>query len=66
MLQLQGMARSVCDNDHVSSATTTDEVAAEIRRHVEALFDAFLAKDRLALREGRIEAGRVSRSPARA
>ena len=47
--------RSVCENDHVSSATTTDEVAAEIRRHVEALFDAFLAKDRVALREGRIE-----------
>ena len=55
MIQLQGMARSVCDNDHVSSATTTDEVAAEIRRHVEALFDAFLAKDSVALREGRIE-----------
>ena len=36
----------------MSSATTTDEVVAEIRRHVEALFDAFLAKDRVALREG--------------
>ena len=49
------MACSVCENDHVNTATTTDEVAAEIRRHVEALFDAFLAKDRVALREGRIE-----------
>jgi ketosteroid isomerase-like protein len=39
----------------MSDATNTDEVAAEIRRHVEALFDAFLAKDRAALREGRIE-----------
>ncbi len=39
----------------MSDSTNTNEVAAEIRRHVEALFDAFLAKDRAALRAGRIE-----------
>ncbi|MDH3606846.1 MAG: hypothetical protein OER12_07605 [Acidimicrobiia bacterium] len=37
----------------MSDQANTDEVAEEIRRHVEALFDAFLAKDRTTLREGR-------------
>ena len=39
----------------MSDPTNTNEVTAEIRRHVEALFDAFLAKDRAALRAGRIK-----------
>ena len=39
----------------MSDATNTAEVAKEIRRHVETLFDAFLAKDRATLRNGRIE-----------
>ncbi len=43
------------DNGPMSDPTNTDEAVAEIRRHVEALFDAFLAKDRAALRDGRID-----------
>ena len=39
----------------MSDSVDTGDVAAEIRRHVEDLFDAFLAKDRAALRSGRIE-----------
>jgi hypothetical protein len=39
----------------MSDANDSHGVAAEIRRHVEALFDAFLAKDRTALRNGRVE-----------
>ena len=39
----------------MSDSAGTADVAAEIRRHVEDLFDAFLAKDRAALRSGRIE-----------
>ena len=39
----------------MSDANDHGEVAAEIRRHVEALFDAFLAKDRTTLRNGRTE-----------
>jgi ketosteroid isomerase-like protein len=39
----------------VSSTTTPDQAAIEIREHVEALFEAFLAKDRDVLRNGRIE-----------
>jgi len=35
--------------------TRADEVAAEIRQHVETLFDAFLAKDSETLRNGRID-----------
>jgi len=35
--------------------TSADEVAAEIRTHVETLFDAFLAKDSETLRNGRID-----------
>ena len=35
--------------------TGADEVAAEIRQHVESLFDAFLAKDSETLRNGRTE-----------
>ena len=49
------MRRSVRENDPMSDATNTAEVAKEIRRHVETLFDAFLAKDRATLRNGRIE-----------
>lgn len=32
---LASMGRSVCESDHMSSATTTDEVAAEVRHHVD-------------------------------
>lgn len=39
----------------MSDTNNTEEVTAEIRGHVEALFDAFLAKDRAVLRDGRIE-----------
>ena len=39
----------------MSDSVDTGDVAAEIRRHVEDLFDAFLAKDRAALGSGRIE-----------
>ncbi len=39
----------------MSSTTTPDEAAIEIREHVEILFEAFLAKDREALRRGRVE-----------
>ena len=39
----------------MSDSADTGDVVAEIRRHVEDLFDAFLAKDRAALRNGRIE-----------
>jgi len=35
------------------SVTDTGDVGAEIKRHVESLFDAFLAGDRATLREGR-------------
>ena len=38
----------------MSSPTATDQAAATIRSHVEDLFDAFLAKDRTALRNGRV------------
>jgi hypothetical protein len=40
--------------------------AAEIRVHVEALFDAFLAKDRQVLREGRAEDWRGFQIPSTA
>jgi hypothetical protein len=36
-------------------ATGAEDVAAEIRQHVERLFDAFLVKDSETLRNGRIE-----------
>ena len=36
-------------------ATATDRASIEIRGHVEALFEAFLAKNRVVLRNGRIE-----------
>jgi hypothetical protein len=48
----------------MSDATNTDDVAAEIRRHVEALFDAFLAKTVPLSARGGSMTGRVSRSPA--
>jgi hypothetical protein len=35
--------------------TRADEVAAEIRQHVETLFDAFLVKDSETLRNGRVD-----------
>ena len=38
----------------MTTTTASDEAAAEIRSHVEGLFDAFLAKDRDALRDGRV------------
>jgi hypothetical protein len=39
----------------MSDTNNAEAVTAEIRRHVEALFDAFLAKDRAALRDGRVK-----------
>jgi ketosteroid isomerase-like protein len=39
----------------MDAVTRADEVAAEIRQHVETLFDAFLAKDSETLRNGRID-----------
>jgi ketosteroid isomerase-like protein len=38
----------------MTTTTASDKAAAEIRSHVEGLFDAFLAKDRDALRDGRV------------
>jgi len=37
------------------SEAAVSDIAAEIRRHVESLFDAFLSKDRATLRRGRAE-----------
>ncbi len=50
----------------MSDAANTDADAAEIRLHVEALFDAFLAKDRKTLRDGRIEDWRGFQIPSTA
>jgi len=56
----------VTDNRPMSDPLNADEAVAEVRRHVEALFDAFLAKDRAALRNGRIDDWKGSRSRVRA
>ncbi len=48
----------------VDVGTRADEVAAEIRRHVETLFDAFLAKDSETLRDGRIDDWRGFQIPS--
>lgn len=45
-------------------STATSEAAVEIRDHVEALFEAFLAKDRDALRKGRVEDWRGFQIPS--
>jgi ketosteroid isomerase-like protein len=39
----------------MTGVTNSEADVAEIKLHVEALFDAFLAKDRKTLRDGRIE-----------
>ena len=46
----------------MSTATSND--AVEIRNHVEALFEAFLANDRDALRDGRVEDWRGFQIPS--
>ena len=38
----------------MTTTTASDRAEAEIRSHVEGLFDAFLANDRDALRDGRV------------
>ncbi len=48
----------------MSDTNNAEEVTAEIRGHVEALFDAFLAKDRDALRNGRVENWRGFQIPS--
>jgi hypothetical protein len=46
------------------NSTATDETVAEIRAHVESLFDAFLAKDRDAMRRGRVSDWRGFQIPS--
>jgi ketosteroid isomerase-like protein len=48
----------------MDAATRTAEVTAEIRRHVETLFDAFLAKDSETLRNGRVDDWRGFQIPS--
>jgi ketosteroid isomerase-like protein len=48
----------------MTSSTAADEAATEIRRHVETLFEAFLSKDREALRNGRVENWRGFQIPS--
>ncbi len=48
----------------MTNSTATNEAAAEIRSHVEALFEAFLSKDRDALRKGRVENWRGFQIPS--
>jgi hypothetical protein len=48
----------------MSDPANNEAAAAEIRLHVEALFDAFLAKDRATLREGRVEDWRGFQIPS--
>jgi hypothetical protein len=48
----------------MSEPVNNEAAAAEIRQHVEALFDAFLAKDRTTLRDGRVEDWRGFQIPS--
>jgi ketosteroid isomerase-like protein len=55
---------AIRENDPMSNTNNAEEATAEIRGHVEALFDAFLAKDRAALRNGRVEDWRGFQIPS--
>jgi len=48
----------------MSNTKAQNQAAIEIRAHVEALFEAFLAKDRQALRTGRVEDWRGFQIPS--